>query len=387
MTKRVESKQMRVCHVTTVHPPFDTRIFHKQCRSLASAGHDVHLVAQHSCDEIVDSVQIWGLPTAPNRLLRILIWPWLAIKRILTLEPRPEIVHFHDPELLIYLSWLRLLGFRVVYDVHENVAGSLRNKHYLPSLVGRMVANIFSLIERVGLVAGLPTVHVMDTIAEQYPVPRYLVRNLPNRSLVSEAERAITSSPWRLAYLGAITENRGAMTMLELLAGLVRDGHDVHLTLAGNIVPVELQARMASFISASNLGDRVTMTGRVEWKHGISIVRDAHLGLCLLDPTPNYMNSLPTKALEYMSQGVPVVISNFDCFIPFVSKPNAGIMVDITSADSIRREVGELLNNPELLTTLGKNGKLAIRNDLNWENDFDTLLAAYREILKDKPFH
>ena len=35
---------MKICHLTSVHERYDIRIFLKQCRSLARAGHEVTLV-------------------------------------------------------------------------------------------------------------------------------------------------------------------------------------------------------------------------------------------------------------------------------------------------------------------------------------------------------
>jgi hypothetical protein len=42
---------LHIVHLTTVHAPFDTRIFQKECRTLAQAGYVVTLVAPHSTQE------------------------------------------------------------------------------------------------------------------------------------------------------------------------------------------------------------------------------------------------------------------------------------------------------------------------------------------------
>ena len=44
---------MKICHISTVHDPFDVRIFHKECVTL-SESNDVHLIANHSKKEIVN---------------------------------------------------------------------------------------------------------------------------------------------------------------------------------------------------------------------------------------------------------------------------------------------------------------------------------------------
>jgi len=60
-----------IVHLTTVHLPFDTRIFHKEAKTLVKAGYDVSLIVQHDKNELVDGVKIIALPKPRSRFTRI----------------------------------------------------------------------------------------------------------------------------------------------------------------------------------------------------------------------------------------------------------------------------------------------------------------------------
>jgi dihydropteroate synthase len=50
----------KICILSTVHQALDDRIFHKEAKTLARAGYEVVLIAQHDGDEMVDGVKIVG---------------------------------------------------------------------------------------------------------------------------------------------------------------------------------------------------------------------------------------------------------------------------------------------------------------------------------------
>jgi hypothetical protein len=75
---------IRICHISTVHPLFDNRIFYKECLSLAEQHYEVHLVIPHDKDETISGVRVHPVPTYKNRLSRIILGNHHAFYRALS---------------------------------------------------------------------------------------------------------------------------------------------------------------------------------------------------------------------------------------------------------------------------------------------------------------
>src|SRR5690606_41833177 len=89
----------RVAHLTSAHPRFDVRIFHKQCTSLAGAGYDVSLVvADGRGDERTNGVAVLDVGASRGRLDRIRNAPTRVLRR--ALELAAALFHPLDPGLV-----------------------------------------------------------------------------------------------------------------------------------------------------------------------------------------------------------------------------------------------------------------------------------------------
>jgi hypothetical protein len=62
----------KVCVLTSAHPAFDVRIFHKECKSLARAGYDVTLIATAMENGFHEGIALKTLPAWKNRFHRFL---------------------------------------------------------------------------------------------------------------------------------------------------------------------------------------------------------------------------------------------------------------------------------------------------------------------------
>ena len=74
---------MKICHLTTVHNPFDTRIFHKECKTLVKEGHHVTLISPHEKKEVIEEVRMLPVPKAKNRFERTFKGGWILFRTAL----------------------------------------------------------------------------------------------------------------------------------------------------------------------------------------------------------------------------------------------------------------------------------------------------------------
>src|SRR5512133_3327813 len=109
----------KTCHLTSVHPLDDVRIFHKECISLAANDFNVTLLGfdEQPYEENRNGVNVISLFVPYKHRFQRLIRRTYAIYRK-ALEIDADLYHFHDPELLPVGLRLKRKGKIVIYDAH-----------------------------------------------------------------------------------------------------------------------------------------------------------------------------------------------------------------------------------------------------------------------------
>ena len=117
-------------------------------------------------------------------------------------------------------------------------------------------------------------------------------------------------------------------------------------------------------------------------QQAMELVRHSRIGLALLHPVPNYVRSLPTKAFEYLSAGVPVLLSNFPFYRQFFKDTPAITFVNPRDAVKIGQALYQLANTPNL-EDIARKGRQYCLDHFNWTSEGNKLLEIYARLMNN----
>lgn len=369
-------RRLRICHLTTVHHRYDTRIYVKECRSLARSGFDVTLlVADGKGDEIQDGVRIEDTGAPGSRAIRLLQFRRRMLKKALLRDA--DLYHFHDPELLGVGIALAKKGRNVIYDAHEDVPRQLLTKEYIPGVLKRYVSAIFEKYEDraakrfSGIITATPIIRDRFLRVNKETVE---VQNFPTLEefdhLGSSGEHEKVDA---VCYVGSISRPRGIINTIRAFQHL----EGTRLILGGSFETEELRSACIALPGWEKVIE-LGFIGRPEVRETLD---KSVAGLVVLRPTLNYLDSIPVKMFEYMAAGIPVIASDFPYWRELLSGTDCAIFVDPDEPKDIAEAIRTLVEDRERSLEMGKAGREAVVEKFNWRLEAAKLKGLYARIL------
>ena len=370
----------RVVHLCCRHYALDTRVYERECRSLSLAGFEVHLVAPEPPGPAQDGVHFHAVPRVEGALpigggLRSLN---AACRIARALDG--SVVHLHEPMTIPAGLHMRLKGKRVVYDVHEEwpqqAMVTARNRRR--PLTGAFLCASWFVLEHLARLCFSGFVCATPHIAGKFPRNRTCVaRNLPTRDLLGELEPEMRGSDYRsrkpsVIFVGNLTRSRGGHEIVDAMARLPAS-LGAELVIAGDCVPGSFREELERRPGWA----RCRCLGWVDRRRVLDELTRSRLGLLLFQDMPNHRFALPNKLFEYMAAGLPVVASDLPGWRDIVTQQDCGVLVDPLDAGAVAKAMEGLLRDPAGAEAMGRRGRRAVEEELNWEREVGTLLDLY----------
>jgi glycosyltransferase involved in cell wall biosynthesis len=211
-----------------------------------------------------------------------------------------NVVSVHDPELIPAALLVRLVRrVPVVVDVHEDVPAQIRHKAWVPAPLrppSAWLAHRFLRMAERWCVVTLAEPGYGHLFRAEHPA----FVNYPAAGSLPEPR----GDEGYAVYVGDVTVPRGAFSMVDAVAEM---RSPLPLRVIGR-VPDDLARQMMDRAAAG--GVDLLLAGPLPHRAAMEIVAGASVGLSLLSDLPNYRWSMPTKVIEYLAMGVPVVASD-----------------------------------------------------------------------------
>lgn len=366
----------KVCHVTSVHNRYDPRIFHKECMSLANAGYDVTLlVADGKADETRNGVKITAIDFKPkNRIDRILHSGAKLLDKALEIDA--EIYHLHDPELLPLGKNLKRHGKKVIFDSHEDVAGQILGKKWIPAALRKPLSVVYSVYSSALMKNFDALIGVTPSLVDKLKAINPMTVMVTNYPIITEdiAQNICKYKEPTFVFAGGISEQWCHEKILNALENI-----DVKYLLMGSAQESYLQK-----LKTYPAWDRTEYLGSVPHETVKEKLPCCYAGFSVLLPSDNTAGNIGTlgnnKLFEQMQAGLPVICTDFVLWKQIIDKYHCGITVTPTNVEEIANAIRRLLDHPEEAKQMGENGRRAVKEEFNWNIEEKKLLKLYEEI-------
>lgn len=334
-------------------------------------------------DVTVTGIQAGPLPPdiQPARILKeVSFRPYRAVKSLTYAietcrDLRPDIVHFHDPEILVAAPFMRPYCGAVVYDSHEFIAEAVYHKAYVPALLRPPIAALVRGTERllcryVDAVVS-PTPHISEYF-RSLGLEVVQVANYPVRASLPALYNMAMREP-RAVYTGGLSAFRGLPQMLEA-ARLTGIGLD----LAG---PLGDEARV---LVSKGLPENIRYHGYLTHAETMAIQSRGMVGMSLLMPTKQYVNAIPTKVFEFLAAGLIVICSDFPFLRTLFADFETIKFVDPANVPQITQALKEAVSGYSASEQALVRSRERVMSHFTWEVEANNLFALYDRLLQAK---
>ncbi|QIE44002.1 glycosyltransferase family 4 protein (plasmid) [Rhodobacteraceae bacterium SC52] len=377
--------------------PFDRRVWHES-RTLTAAGAQVCVICPtgkgyEAPYEEIDGVHIYrhNLPLDAKGASGYLLEYGAALFhetrlawKILRKHGFDTIQGCNPPDLLFLIAWqFKLFGKRYIFDHHDINPELYEAKFNKRGFFWKLMV----LFEKLNFKSADVVISTNQSYREiamtrggKASEDVFVVRSGPdlNRLHVMDPD-----PHWKngrdamVGYVGVMGDQEGIDLLLESAREIVFDrGRNVQFVLVGGGPALDDLKAMAADLG---LADHVTFTGRAPDAELFSVLSSADV--CVNPDRVNPMNDKSTmnKILEYMAFSKPIV--QFEVTEGRYSAQDASLYAEPNNTADLAGKILSLIDDPQTRAEMGRIGRTRVEQELSWDYQVDTLIAAYKRVI------
>jgi glycosyltransferase involved in cell wall biosynthesis len=341
---------------------------------------EVHLIVpanEWQEPESVEGVTIHPLRRKPGRIRRATITAFQAFQTARRI--RPDICHFHDPELMWVGLLLRMLGYRVVQDIHEDFVGDVMEKPWIPKSFRRTVGWVVTTLESM-MARTLSAIVTAGDDIRQRLMPHaqqcISVQNYPDLDSFPRLEDQQQSQPPRIVFLGGMNTTVVPQSLISAIE-LVPNDLEFEFVWGGK----RCEPAVLSELKKRSGWARVKFLDFVPFAEVNQLLRGARAAVVLYADAPNNYSIRSNRLFETMAVSLPIVGPSYGDWSQFFADYPCGIAVNPNQPQEIATAFERLLRDAESAQVMGEVGRKAVEQRFNWATEIERLVALYESLM------
>lgn len=382
----------RICMITHSFYESDNRVL-RYAESLAQRGDTVDIVALRRAPELSKEETINGV-----RLFRIqdrfgktqkssssFLWPllrflaasswWLTRSNA---RKRYDVIHVHNiPDFLVFAAWFpKLTGAKVILDIHD--------------IVPEFFGSKFKKDENSALIRGLKLVEKLSAafanhviIANHLWLDKYIARssrkekcsvfinNVDRQLFKPRADRG-DKNDYLIVFPGGLQWHQGVDVAIQAFAKLQKRLPQAKFHIYGD---GNMKERLENLTKELGLTQSVKFFKPMRIKEIVEVMAGADLGVVPKRADSFGNEAYSTKIMEFMSVGVPVVISSTK-IDRFYFNDSVARFFESGNVDQLADAMYDVLTNAEL-----RRGMVARASEYAARNSWEERKTEYLELV------
>ncbi|MBO7084080.1 MAG: glycosyltransferase family 4 protein [Bacteroidales bacterium] len=382
------------------HPfPPDTRV-ENEIKSLAEAGHEVHIACFHKEGKpLLEKTPYCTIHRFPiskfvyKSSVGVLKFPtyfnfWKNIVKGLFQDEKFDVIHVHDlPLAKIGYEAKCKYGVRFVLDLHENWPVLLQLSKHTNTFLGKLLSSnsqwiryekeMCQLADKIIVVVDEAKDRVcrLGVPAEKIEV----VSNTLNLDQFDPIERKeFKTDKFRMLYVGGINYHRGIQYVIQAISIVKKRGVEVLFDLVGDGSYLD---DIKKLVEEMHVQDNVVIHGFKHYTQICDLYESANVALIPHVKSGHTDNTIPHKIFQYMYAQIPMVVSNCDALVRIVNETKSGITYQYDNPEELADIIMELHHHPEKLNDYIQQGRQAVIDKYNWKVDGAKLVNLYERLL------
>lgn len=212
------------------------------------------------------------------------------------------------------------------------------------------------------------------------PVPMAVNVARYNPETIAPTSDARLANRRVLAYVGSLEPQRQPVMMIDALAAVARKEPMATLVIVGDRDP-ETAGAMSRRASELGVEDRIIYTGRLPLGEALAYVARADVCLALYPVTDLLRSGTPTKLVEYLAMGRPVVGNPHPYQSEVIEATGAGVVADM-NPEAFAAAILSLLRDADRANARAAAAPGWIRANLSYEVTAERVGAVYARLLE-----